>query len=146
MKGRLFRVTMLVIVAMLLLASAVPAVGAGTVDETLVIDSKFLPGEDGLVCFHFTDYQGEFTVSNARLAIWDRQDNPSFQTLADWGATLTLDQPVEGSTAVSGTICVPEVLSDHCNRPGPMKIFFKLRVAGNPSRTSAKYIWAATCP
>ena len=141
MKGRLFRVTMLVIVAMLLLASAVPAVGA---EEITLIISDPQPWGDGGVSFYFVDALGKITFANARVAIWDRQDNASFQTLADWGASWEVTVNEDGSK--SGTIYVPGVLSDHCNRPGPMAILIKLRVVVKPARTTTKLTWMATCP
>jgi len=136
----------LVIVLMLVALLMVPTVEAGTEEPTLFISN---PRDDlsGGACFDFVDTLGKLTYANARLAVWDRQDNPSFQTLADYGATLTgiLDE-LDGQGYTSGTICVPEVLSDHCNKPGPMAIFFKLRVVVKPSRTTTKLTWMATCP
>jgi hypothetical protein len=99
-------------------------------------------------CFDFIDSQGKITFKSARVAVWDRQDNPSFQTLYDWGASLTgtLAEP-DGKGYKDGTICIPEVLSDHCNKPGEMWIFFKLRdTSTKPSRTTTRLDWRATCP
>jgi hypothetical protein len=110
---------------------------------TLVISNPQPYGNDG-ASFDFVETLGLPTFANARLAVWDHQDNSSFQTLSNWGASLTRVVDEEGS--VSGTICVPRVLSDHCNRPGPMTIFFKLRVVVRPIRTSDKLTWKATCP
>ena len=120
----------------------VPAAGAGAQEPVPVfaIFNLVPDGKDG-ACFDFTDPQGKLTFQSARLAVWDRQDNPSFQTLADWGATLTWIPTEPG-----GTICVPEVLSDHCNKRGGMWIFFKLRDVSKPSRTTARLDWWATCP
>jgi hypothetical protein len=141
MKGRLFRVTMLVIVAMLLLASAVPAVGAEEITLTI---SNPQPWGEGGVSFDFVDTLGKITFANARLAVWDRQDSASFQTLADWGASWTVTLNEDGSKR--GTIYAPGVLSDHCNRPGDMAIFLKLRVVVKPARTTTRLTWMATCP
>jgi hypothetical protein len=125
-----------------------PAAGVGAQDPVPVftITNPVSDGKDG-ACFDFTDSLGKITYQSARVAIWDRQDNPSFQTLADWGATLTgtLD-PADSKGYVDGKICVPGVLSDHCNKRGPMTIFFKLRDATKPSRTTARLDWGAGCP
>lgn len=122
----------------------VPAAEAA-VSTTLFIKNPVGDGKGG-VCFTVED-QGidgrTITPKSARVAVWDRQDNPSFQTLADWGATWT---PFENAAAVAATICVPGVLSDHCNRPGPMTIFIKLRDVTRPSRTTSTLPWYATCP
>jgi len=124
----------------------VPAMGAGALDVTLTISDPRGDGKDG-ACFDFIDTAGKLTFKNARLAVWDRQDNPSFQTLADWGASLTgTVDPADGKGYTDGTICVPEVLSDHCNKPGGMWIFFKLRDVTKPSRTTTRLDWWATCP
>ena len=122
-----------------------PASGAGAQEPVFGIANPRTVGNSA--CFDFTDPQGKITYRSARVAIWDRQDNPSFQTLADWGATLT-GTPTEpdGKKYASGTICVPEVLSDHCNKRGGMWIFFKLRDVTKPSRTTARLDWWATCP
>jgi hypothetical protein len=137
-------VTMKRFVYFLVLAALlmVPAMTAGAL-ETLTIGNPRNVGND-VACFDFTDTLGTLTFNSARLAVWDRQDNPSFQTLSDWGATFTATFDEFGNEI--GTICVPGVLSDHCNKPGPMKIFFKLRDVTKPSRTTAKLVWDATCP
>ena len=123
----------------------VPAAGAGAEEPVFAI--TYARADGNSACFDFTDSLGQITYRSARVAIWDRQDNPSFQTLADWGATLSGTPTVPGGKKyASGTICVPGVLSDHCNKPGKMWIFFKLRDVTKPSRTTARLDWEATCP
>ena len=102
----------LVYLLMVLTFLMVPAAGVSA-EEPVQVFAIFNPvpdGKDG-ACFDFTDPQGKLTFQSARVAIWDRQDNPSFQTLSDWGASLTgtLDSDGKGYI-IDGTICVPGVL------------------------------------
>lgn len=131
----------LLIVVALLAVVDIDAVAEG---ELTISDPESVGNS---ACFEFIDPKGTITFNSARVAVWDRQDNPSFQTLFDWGASLTgTIDPIDGKGYTLGTICVPEVLSDHCNKPGLMKIFFKLRDTTKPSRTTVRLVWDVTCP
>ena len=108
---------MLAVVVMLVLAGAVSA-AAGSLTIT-----KVEPDTLGGVTITFT--YSELTVSNTnlRLAIWEPQDNKSFQTLGDWGATLQLS--IDGT---SGTVTVPQVIADHAGDQPCPALKFQLKV------------------
>jgi hypothetical protein len=138
------RVFLLVMVATLLLLPSAAASAGGA----LTVSNPHQSG--GGITFDFQDYAQTLSYSSARLAVWIGQDNPSFQTMADWGATFSsgpTDTVDSFNTPVRiGTIYVPGVLSDNCNKPGNLKVYFKLRDVTRPSRTTTKaYVWVV-CP
>ena len=119
MKGRLFRSTMLAVVVMLVLAGSVSAAGSFT-------SVAVTPGTpSGGVTITFAYSEPTVNATNLRLAIWEPQDNKSFQTLADWGATLQLS---EDNGTTSWTVTVPQVIADHAGDQPCPALKFQLKV------------------
>jgi hypothetical protein len=132
MKGRLFRSTMLAVVVMLVLAGSVSAADSFTISA---VSPDTLSGG---VTITFA-YSG-LTVNDTslRLAIWEPQDNKSFQTLADWGATLQLLGDGTG-----GTVTVPQVIAAHAGDQPCPALKFQLKVG---KVTSNIFKLLAYCP